>query len=149
MKDLVLGACPLVAGLLVAATTPMDTAWYNTLPKPSWTPPSWVFGPVWTVLYILMGVAAVRVVGKTPGGIWSWPMLLFWIQLALNVAWTPVFFGQKRPDTALKIMWWLCVTAAATTYLFWTVDHTAGALLLPYVLWLSVASALNVAVVHS
>lgn len=142
MNTTVLAILPLVLGTTVGLVTPMNKAWYTTLQKPSWNPPSWVFGPVWTVLYVLMGLSARRIALKT-GGVMSLPMLLFALQLALNLAWSPVFFGRQDPHTALVILWVLLGTAVATTWIFWKLDGVAGALLLPYLAWLCVALSLN------
>ena len=143
MKTTALGvaAVPLILGLGIGAVTPMHPEWYKTLNKPSWNPPGWVFGPVWTVLYLLMGLAARRVVLRA--GLLTWPMLAFAVQLALNVAWSPVFFGQKNPKRALGILGSLVAAAALTTVLFWRVDRTAGLMLLPYMAWLALALSLN------
>jgi tryptophan-rich sensory protein len=136
---------PLVLGLGVGALTPMHPEWYATLQKPSWNPPGWVFGPVWTALYLLMGLAARRVVRRT--GLLTLPMLLFAIQLGLNVAWSPVFFGQKKPREALVLLGLIVGTAVATAIAFGRVDRTAGLLLLPYLAWLALAFSLNRAIV--
>lgn len=141
----VVAALPVVLGLGVGALTPMHPDWYATLSKPAWNPPAWVFGPVWTVLYILMGLAARRVVLRT--GLLTWPMLLFAVQLTLNVAWSPVFFGQKKPRRALLILGALVVAAIATAVAFGRVDRTAGWMLAPYLAWLLLAFSLNRAIV--
>jgi tryptophan-rich sensory protein len=88
-----------------------------------------------------MGFAARRLVLKT--GLLSLPMLLFAVQLGLNLAWSPVFFGQKDPSKALVILWVLLGTAVATLITFWRVDRVAGLMLLPYLAWLLVALSLN------
>ncbi len=137
---------PLVLGLGVGALTPMHPEWYATLQKPAWNPPGWVFGPVWTVLYLLMGLAARRVVQRS--GLLTLPMLLFAIQLGLNVAWSPVFFGQKKPRRALVLLGLLVVAALATAVTFGRVDRTAGWLLVPYLAWLALALSLNAAIVQ-
>lgn len=136
---------PLVLGLGVGALTPMHREWYATLAKASWNPPGWVFGPAWTVLYLLMGLAARRVVARV--GLLSWPMLLFAVQLGLNLAWSPVFFGQKNPRRALAILWVLVGAAGLAAAMFWRVDRTAGVLLVPYLAWLLLALSLNRAIV--
>ena len=147
-----LAALPVVAGSTVGATTRFDREWYASLPRPAWTPPSWAFGPVWTVLYVLMGLAARRVVLASGGSgrvLPMLPMLLFALQLALNLAWTPVFFGQKNPAKAMTILWCLLGAAIATTVAFWRVDAVAGAMLVPYLAWLGVAAALNYSIIRS
>jgi benzodiazapine receptor len=139
--DKALAILPLVLGLGVGAATPMNKEWYATLQKPPWNPPSWVFGPVWTILYLLMGFAARRI--ALQGGYLSLPMLLFSVQLALNLAWSPVFFGSKDPNKALTILWVLVGTVVATVVAFWKIDTVAGVMLLPYLAWLLVALSLN------
>ena len=143
VSSVVLAILPLVAGLGVGALTPFDTAWYATLQKPPWTPPAWVFGPVWSVLYLLMGIALVRVHPTRH------VMVPFLAQLALNLAWTPVFFGAKRPRAALAILVVLCVAAGWTARAFGQVDRTAGLLLIPYLAWLALALSMNFSIVRN
>lgn len=117
--------------------------WYAQLRKPSWNPPGWVFGPVWTVLYLMMAVAAWRV--WTRGG-WAEqrrPLLWFLIQLGLNSAWTPLFFGLRRPGWAFAEILVLWLAIAGTAALFFRADKVAGWLLVPYLAWVSFASVLN------
>lgn len=117
--------------------------WYATLTKPSWTPPPWLFGPVWTLLYIGMAVAAWRVwQGRDGAG----PMRLFAMQLALNTLWSFLFFGMQRPDLAFVDIVALWLSIAATLASFWRRDRVAGALFVPYLAWVSFASALNLAI---
>lgn len=121
----------------------MPGAWYAELAKPSWNPPSWVFAPVWTVLYVLMGVAAWLVWKKV--GFAGAPVVLglFIFQLVLNALWSYLFFGAHRPDLAFFeiIVLWLAILA--TTIGFWRVSVPAGVLLVPYLCWVAFASALN------
>lgn len=116
--------------------------WYAALNKPAWNPPNWVFGPVWTLLYVLMAVAAWRVWRQ--GG-WSVaPALsLFVFQLLLNGLWTWIFFGWRQPGWALVeiVALWLAILATAVA--FWFKDRLAAALLAPYLAWVSFAAALN------
>lgn len=147
MAATVITLAPLALGLGVGALTPMHPEWYATLLKPAWNPPGWVFGPVWTVLYLLMGLAARRVYVRV--GLLTWPMLLFAVQLFLNVAWSPVFFGQKQPRRALAILGSLVVAAIATAVSFGRVDRIAGWLLVPYLAWLALAFSLNRAIVEN
>lgn len=114
--------------------------WYQELEKPSWNPPGWLFGPVWTLLYILMGIA-VWMVWRERG--FSTGVYLFVIQLVLNALWSWLFFGLNRPDLAffeIVLLWGLIL---ATMILFWRVRPAAGALFVPYLLWVSFASVLN------
>ena len=132
------------AGALGAlATTPELDGWYRTIKKPSWTPPGWLFGPVWTMLYILMGIAAWMV--WKPAGFKNsaTPLVLFAIQLALNIAWSWIFFSMHEMGWALIEILALWLAIAATTVAFFRRVPTAGWLLLPYLGWVTFASYLN------
>lgn len=145
IKLLVSIAVPLVVGGLSGIATARGVAdWYPTLTKPAFTPPSWVFGPVWTLLYITMGVAAFLVWrrGLDAGGVRA-ALALFLVQLALNGLWSVLFFGSRAPGAALVEIVLLWISIAATTGLFWRVTPLAGALLLPYLAWVSFAAVLN------
>lgn len=117
--------------------------WYARLQKPSWNPPSWVFGPVWTYLYATMALAAWRIWRK--GG-WSqqWgPLGLYCLQLLFNAAWSLIFFGLKRPDLAfgeITVLWFLI---GLTMGWFYQIDRWSGLLFLPYFAWVSFAGFLN------
>jgi tryptophan-rich sensory protein len=114
--------------------------WYAALNKPSWNPPSWLFGPVWTVLYILMAVAA-WIVWKRGGG--RRVMALYGVQLVLNAAWSPIFFGLKMPGLAFAEILLLLAAILFTTRVFARYSTTAAYMLVPYILWVSFASFLN------
>lgn len=129
------------AGAVGAQFTP--GAWYAGLAKPAWTPPGWVFAPVWTTLYLLMAVAAWLV---TLHGEWRQrrlPLGLFCLQLAVNAAWSWLFFGLQRPDWALVNILVLWGLVSVTVVLFLKTRRVAGILLLPYWGWLTLAAALN------
>ena len=128
------------------ATPPGD--WYASLAKPAWTPPPWVFGPAWTLLYAMMAVAAWRLWRRRHARPRDSRRALafFAVQLALNFAWTPVFFGMQRPDLALVVIVLLWVAIAATIVLAWKACRTAAALLVPYLAWVTFATALNTAI---
>lgn len=116
--------------------------WYAALAKPSWTPPNRLFAPVWSALYILMAVAAWlvwRAVGPGP------ELALFAVQLALNAAWSLLFFGLHRPFLALADIAALWLAVAVTVLAFWHVRPLAAWLLLPYLAWITFAAALNAA----
>lgn len=116
-----------------------DSEWYQNLKKPPGTPPSWVFGPVWTALYLMMGWAAGRLVVRR-----DWIATVCFIgQLILNLAWTPVFFGAHQIGAALAIIAALWLVLLATIALAAKVDRPAALLLLPYLAWISYASYLN------
>jgi tryptophan-rich sensory protein len=129
-----------LGGTMVEPSIP---GWYAALRKPRFTPPNWVFGPVWTLLYALMAVAG--------WGAWRRERsraaaLLFLLQLALNVAWTWLFFGLRRPDLGLVGITLLWLAIVATMIAFWRVSRKACLLLAPYLAWVSFASALNFAI---
>ena len=117
--------------------------WYSTLNKPAWNPPAWLFGPVWTVLYAAMAVAAWQVWRRGGWREQRRPLILFVVQLALNALWTPLFFGLNRPDLAFAeiVLLWLAIVA--TIRAFARVRTTAAWLLAPYLAWVSFASVLN------
>ena len=117
--------------------------WYAALRKPSWNPPGWVFGPVWTALYTMMGVAAWLVWRQGGWGKQRQPLLIFLVQLALNALWTPLFFGLHRPGLAFAeiVLLWLAI--ATTLAAFRPVSRAAAWLLVPYLAWVSFAAALN------
>ena len=117
--------------------------WYAALAKPSWNPPSYRFGPVWSVLYVLMGVAACLVWRKAGFDGAGVALGLFIGQLVLNALWSYLFFGQQRPDLAFFDVTTLWVMILAVMLLFWRIDGVAGALLLPYLAWVSFAAVLN------
>lgn len=124
----------------LAAFFPMPGAWYGTLNKPSWNPPAWLFGPVWTALYTLMAVAA-WLVWKKVGC--SRPLAIYAIQLALNAAWTPLFFGFHQIGMALVVIVCLWMAILATLLSFWKVRTAAGLMFVPYLIWVSFATVLN------
>lgn len=136
-------------GLLGALTTATgDSSWYQTLAKPSFQPPSWVFGPVWTLLYTLMGIAAWRVTcSGAPRPVIRTAMAAYAVQLLLNGIWTPVFFGAEAPKAGLVILILLVVAIAFTIYAFRRADRVAAWLLAPYLLWGLFATVLNASIV--
>jgi len=138
-------AAPLAIGGLSGYATARGVAdWYPTLTKPSFNPPAWVFGPVWTLLYIVMGVAAFLVwrKGLDADGV-RIALAVFAVQLALNGLWSILFFGMRAPGLALAEIILLWVAIGITTVLFWRVTAAAGTLLLPYLAWVSFAPVLN------
>ena len=123
-----------------------QSGWYAELAKPSWTPPSWLFGPVWTVLYGMMAVAAWLVWLRRRRRPTAAPLAAFAVQLAFNAAWSPLFFGLHRPDLAFADIVLLWLALVATVWLFLRRSALAGLLLVPYLLWVSFATALNFAI---
>lgn len=127
----------------VSTFIPMTDGWYAALNKPSWQPPSTVFGPVWGILYTLMAVAAWLV--WLHKGL-ARPLHLYVGQLAVNAAWTPVFFGMHRIDMALGVIVVLWLAVLTTMVAFFRVRAGAGWLFVPYLLWVSFAAALNLTI---
>lgn len=126
------------------ATAPAIPGWYASLNKPAFNPPNWVFGPVWTMLYVLMGVAAYLVYEKGAGKREvRMALALFGTQLGLNVLWSLLFFGLQSPLFGLVCIALLWFAIAATIIRFYPLSRPAGALLAPYLLWVSFASILN------
>lgn len=117
--------------------------WYASIVKPSWNPPSWVFGPVWTLLYCMMATAAWLVWQRGGWHVQKRALGLYLVQWALNALWTPLFFGLHRPGLAFVEIMALYVAVLATLVAFWQVRRVAGLLLVPYILWMTLATALN------
>ena len=114
--------------------------WYRSLKKPDWTPPNWLFPVAWTALYILIAFAAARL-AVLPGSSYA---LAFWaLQIALNTLWTPVFFGARRLRTGMIVIAALWLTVLALIVTAFGLDWVAGLVLVPYLIWLSFAAALN------
>lgn len=117
--------------------------WYPTLVKPVWNPPNWVFGPVWTMLFAFMGIAAYLVWRKrTASGAVS-ALISYGVQLGLNLLWSVLFFGLRAPGYAAGEILVLLVSIVVTMVLFLRTDRRAGMLFLPYVAWVSFAAVLN------
>lgn len=134
---------PFLAAVGGAAFPP--DAWFAALAKPSWQPPNWLFGPVWTALYLMMGLAAGLVWLRGPSTAVRAALTVFAVQLVLNALWTPVFFGARALGAALLVILLMWLAIALTIMRFWPVHRLAAALLLPYLAWVSFATALNAA----
>lgn len=133
-----------LAGIVPSLLTADQVAtWYPTLAKPAFTPPSWLFGPVWTTLYLLMGVALYLVWRSDRGRARRAALAVFGVQLVLNAAWTMVFFGAQAILGGLVVVLALLAAILATVAAFARVDRRAAALLVPYLLWVGFATALN------
>lgn len=135
-----LAAC-FAAGTTGAVFPPGE--WYRALNKPSWTPPDWVFPITWTVLYASMSFAAARV---APAEGSAYAMAFFALQIALNTLWTPIFFGLRKLAGGMLVLSCLWLAVFATLVSFWQIDWIAGLLIVPYIIWVSIAAALNFAV---
>jgi benzodiazapine receptor len=131
----------LVGSVITAKAIP---TWYAFLNKPAFTPPNWLFAPVWTALYVMMGVALFLIWRKGldyPGA--KAAIVLFFVQLILNGLWTPVFFGLRSPLGGLVVILVLWVAILVTFIKFFPISRTAAGLLIPYEIWVTYASALN------
>lgn len=129
-----------------AATLPNIPSWYAGLQKPSFTPPNWIFGPVWTSLYAMMGYAFFRVMRTQENADRRRASIWFLIQLALNTSWSFAFFGARNPGLGVAVIVALWLAIAATIAAFHRIDRIATWLLAPYLAWVSYATALTVAV---
>ncbi len=139
-----------LAGWLIVCFLPAMLAvsagpdeWYREIAKPSWNPPNWIFGPVWTTLYTMMAFAAWLVWRRGGFAAHGRALTIFLVQLALNAAWSPLFFGLHQPGWAFVeiVAMWLAILA--TIVAFWKINRWSAVLLVPYLAWVSFASVLN------
>jgi benzodiazapine receptor len=140
-------ACQCAGAIGSIFTTPAIPTWYAALEKPFFNPPNWLFAPAWITLYLLMGIAAFLVWRKGLGqrGVKA-ALVVFLVQLVLNALWSVVFFGLKSPLWGVVVILALWVAILLTILRFFKLSTAAGALLLPYILWVSFASVLNVSI---
>jgi tryptophan-rich sensory protein len=135
--------CLLVSAIGGAITATSVGTWYQALVKPPFNPPDWVFAPVWITLYVLMAIAAWRVWRGDRFLMKRQAVLVFFVQLGLNLGWSLLFFGARRIDLALIEITLLLAAIVYNAVLFWRIEHLAGALFVPYVLWVAYATLLN------
>jgi translocator protein len=121
-------------------------AWFDALEKPVFMPPGWAFGLVWPVLYALLGFAVALILAEPRSEARTKALALFLAQLALNFAWSPIFFAAHSPRIALMTIFVMTAIAAMASGQFWRIRRVAGALMLPYLAWLCFAAALNAAI---
>ena len=121
-------------------------AWFDSLDKPFFMPPGWTFGVVWPVLYVLLGIALALILAEPPSDARRKALVLFFVQLALNFAWSPLFFAAHAIQVALVTIFVMAAVAAMAARQFWQIHRLAGALMLPYLAWLCFAAALNAAI---
>jgi len=143
---LLVGICVGIGGLGGAVTVSNLTDWYPTLNKPSFNPPNWVFRPVWTTLFVMMGVAAWRVWRVADRDTARGPLALFALQLAVNLGWSVAFFGLRSPGLAVAVIIVLDLLVLATALNFRRIDGLSAMLLVPYLAWIAFATVLNVAI---
>ncbi len=138
--------CLLVGGISGGLTASAIPTWYPTLQKPSWNPPNWLFGPVWTLLYILMGIAAARLWDSPSSPTKTMALTLFGVQLFLNFMWSILFFNYHVLGIAFAeiILFWGLLLVSIIT--FAKIDKTSAWLFVPYISWVSFASILNFAI---
>jgi tryptophan-rich sensory protein len=133
-----------IAGFLGSlSTTPVIPTWYKTLNKPFFTPPNWIFSPVWISLFILMGISLFFVWRRSGHSYFKPALLFFFVQLILNIFWSIAFFGLKSPLLGLIDIVLLWMAILFTILNFFKVSNFSGALLIPYLLWVSFAALLN------
>jgi benzodiazapine receptor len=143
-----LAASYAVSAIGTLSTIASIPTWYAALNKPSFNPPNWIFGPVWTILYTLMAIAA-WLVWRTPnssrrtGALW-----VYGVQLVLNFLWTPVFFRYHALGLALGIIVLLWLAILVTAIRFWPLRRAAGWMMVPYLAWVGFATALNLAILR-
>ncbi len=135
-------AIVLGGGIVIGLVT-APGAWYAALNKPSFNPPNWIFAPVWTTLYVMIAIAGWRVWRQDRN---STSMRLWWMQLVLNFAWSPVFFLAHRIDVALGVIVLLLIAIVGFIVLTWRRDQIASILFVPYAAWVTFASLLNGAI---
>jgi tryptophan-rich sensory protein len=149
MSNIVKAIIAIAIPLIVGGTSGFFTvtgveSWYQTIQKPSWNPPNWIFGPVWTTLYIMMGIALFLVWKEdTSSELKKIAVGLFTVQLVLNFFWSFIFFSQQQPGWALVEIVVLWIFILLTIFAFAQVNKTAAWLLVPYISWVSFATILN------
>jgi benzodiazapine receptor len=130
-------------GWLIGSNT-APGAWYDSLNKPPFNPPGWIFAPVWSVLYIFIAIAGWRTWMRTDTG---GAMSVWWLQLGLNFLWSPLFFALQMPAAALLVIVALLAVIILFIRLTWTPDRISAALFIPYLAWVSFATLLNASIV--
>ena len=144
-KALITVPAIVIVGSLMGAISNngLTNGWYGGLERPSFQPPGWMFGAVWTALYSMLGIALAAILNEPESKQRKLALSLFAAQLTLNFVWSPVFFGSQMIDLALVLLIVMLVLAVTTANLFRQIRPVAGWLMLPYLLWLCIATALN------
>lgn len=135
--------CLSAGGLGAVATTPEIDGWYGTIAKPVWNPPNWIFGPVWTTLFVIMAFAGWLVWKQHQTSTRRTALAFFGLQLILNTGWSWIFFGLHQPGWAFVEIVVLWGAILATTVSFYWQSRVAGCLMAPYLAWVSFAAVLN------
>jgi len=145
LTSTLIAATPVIAASLLGswATLPNIPIWYAGLAKPWFTPPNWVFGPAWTVLYTIMTIAFFRILRQPEGTNNRLVISAFMIQISLNAAWSIGFFGAQSPFLGAIMIFPLWISIFITIVLFWRRDRISGGSLIPYLAWVSFAALLN------
>lgn len=143
MKSLLIFLTVVVGGGIAIGTITAPGPWYVELAKPSFNPPNWIFGPAWSLLYVLIAIAGWRVWKHEPGGL---AMKIWWAQLLLNFTWSPTFFSAQNIELAFAIIILLLVSIVVFIATTWRISKLAAFLFLPYAAWVTFASVLNGAI---
>jgi translocator protein len=143
LRSLILFLVVMLGGGLVLGGLTVPGAWYAGLAKPAFNPPAWLFGPVWTVLYVLIAIAGWRLWQRDRHG---GPMKLWWAQVALNFLWTPIFFGAHQIGLALVVILLMLAAILGFIVTTWRLDRVAAWLFVPYAAWVAFASVLNASI---
>ena len=147
IKLIISCSVPLAVGFSGSFFTANSMDWYQTLAKPVFNPPNWIFAPVWTVLYLLMGVSVFLIWRRgLANKIGKVALACFILQLVFNTGWTPVFFGAKQPLIAFGVIILLWLAIAATIICFNRISKVSAILLVPYIVWVSFAAILNASI---
>jgi translocator protein len=135
------------AGVIGSVWTRKGLGWFDSLHKPSFTPPGYLIGVIWTILFALMGISLFLVIEQgTNGRTVTVPLMVFAVQLVLNILWNYFFFARRSPRLGLMEIALLWASIAITIVVFWDVSTSAALLLLPYIAWVSIAAALNASI---
>jgi tryptophan-rich sensory protein len=143
LKLIISVSLPLLIGFLSSYIVPDFTEWYASLSKPPFNPPSWVFAPIWTILYILIGISFYLIWKDRSLKEIKSVSFIYFIHLGLNFLWSPLFFGLRNPDIAFVEFFFLLISVFYLIIKFHQLNKRAAYLLLPYILWLSFAGVLN------
>jgi len=139
--------CQIIGYLGTFFTVPAISTWYATLNKPAFTPPNWLFMPAWTILFVLMGISLYLILkGDVNNKKIRWAIPVFSIQLVLNFLWSVIFFGLKSPIFAFIELIFLWISILLTIIVFYRINKTSAYLLIPYILWVTFAGVLNIAI---